>query len=153
VTLKRRTWRESVKQKGQPKYFGPPLSSLKSLLLELPDEKDGQMSNRKGKDAVPSLIEKCLTGPVKAASKDKTSLITSLSLLKKDDKKKNPSLKEKQFFQSFKVTKPKKRLELMKLEAQQFMNVLQHPAFQKDPLETIQTHIKNVFSSNSCLNK
>jgi hypothetical protein len=138
VTLKRRTWRESVKQKGQPKYFGPPLSSLKSLLLELPDEKDGQMSNRKGKDAVPSLIEKCLT---------------SLSLLKKDDKKKNPSLKEKQFFQSFKVTKPKKRLELMKLEAQQFMNVLQHPAFQKDPLETIQTHIKNVFSSNSCLNK
>ena len=119
--------------------------ALKSLLLELPEISDSKEEH----EETPSLIEKCLGVPLQV-NKPKGQLPmkekkkTDLKTIKKDHPKKH----EIPFLQSIPVNSVKQRQNLKVMESQQFMNILQHPAFLANPLETMQLHLKNVLDSH-----
>ena len=118
---------------------------MKSLLLELPEISDSKEEHEK----TTSLIEKCLGVPLQVnrpkgqlpmKERKKTGLTTF--------KKSHPRKQEISFLQSIPANSVKQRQNLKMMESQQFMNILQHPAFLANPLETMQLHLKNVLASH-----
>ena len=126
--------------------------ALNSLLLELPTKNQENLEQ----EVEPTLIEKCLA--VVDLKKGKKRALSSMKMdLPVDKTKKSSHSADKQqktktskqevpFLQSIPNNTVKNRQKLKLLECQQFQTILQHPAFQQNPIETMQTHLKNVLA-------